>query len=52
MSSYFEWYCKEGLIVRLGVYDVEQHSDYWARLDFEMNIIESMGFLLLHVNRC
>ena len=44
MSSYFEWYCKEGLIVRLGVYDVEKHADYWARLDFEMNIIESMGF--------
>ena len=31
MSSYFEWYCKEGLIVRLGVYDVEKHADYWKR---------------------
>ncbi len=44
MSSYFEWYCKEGLIIRLGVYDTEKHAKYWERLDFEMNIIESMGF--------
>ena len=35
----------------LGVYDVEKHADYWERLDFEMNIIESMGFPSVYVDR-
>ena len=44
MSSYFEWYCSEGLVIRLGSDDKETYKEYWDRLDFEMNIIESMGF--------
>ncbi len=44
MSSYFEWYCAEGLIIRLESDDKEKYKEYWDRLDFEMDIIESMGF--------
>lgn len=44
MSSYFEWYCTEGLIIRLNSNDREAFQEYWDRLDFEMDIIESMGF--------
>lgn len=44
MSSYFEWYCTEGLKIRLGTDDRSKHPEYWERLDFETNIIEGMGF--------
>ena len=51
ICSYFEWYCEEGLKVRLAKYDVIDHDyrekckeDYWKRLKFEANIIEHMGF--------
>jgi DNA polymerase-3 subunit alpha len=51
MSSYFEWYCKEGLEVRIEKYRKsnvfpkgKSEQDYWDRLEFEMKIIEEMGF--------
>ena len=48
MCSYFEWYCKNGLKIRLNKYKTlpkdKKEQDYWDRLDFEMQIIEEMGF--------
>ena len=51
ICSYFEWYCEEGLKVRLNKYDRINHDyrgktkeDYWKRLKFETDIIEHMGF--------
>ena len=44
IDGYFEWYSKQGLSLRLREVPEEKHPAYWERLDFEMKIIEQMGF--------
>ncbi|MGC6510263.1 MAG: DNA polymerase III subunit alpha [Myxococcota bacterium] len=44
MNGYFEWYCKMGMEIRLKLVDEEKHPQYWSQLDYEMRIIEEMGF--------
>ncbi|MEC7987071.1 MAG: DNA polymerase III subunit alpha [Myxococcota bacterium] len=44
LCGYFEWYCHKGLEVRLRRIPVEQHEEYYERLDVEIGIIERMGF--------
>ncbi len=43
-ADYFVYKCKEGLKKRLKLVPEEKHQEYWERLDFEMNIINSMKF--------
>jgi len=43
-ADYFVYKCKEGLKKRLKLVPKEKHQEYWDRLDFEMNIINSMKF--------
>lgn len=44
MNGYFEWYCKEGMHIRLKVIPEELHTQYWEQLEYEIQIIEEMGF--------
>ncbi len=43
-AEYFVYKCKEGLEKRLEHVPKERHDEYRERLDFEMNIINSMKF--------
>ncbi len=46
INGYFEWYVRMGLRLRLVQQDIpeSQHAEYWDRLQFELDIIENMGF--------
>ncbi len=44
IDGYFEWYSKKGLELRLQHVPEERHPEYQERLDFEMKIVEGMGF--------
>ncbi len=43
-ADYFVYKCKEGLEKRLKFVPKERHEEYKKRLDFEMNIINTMNF--------
>jgi DNA polymerase-3 subunit alpha len=43
-ADYFVYKCKEGLEKRLVYVPQERHAEYKERLDFEMNIINTMNF--------
>jgi len=43
-AEYFVYKCKEGLEERLKIVPPERHQEYRERLDFEMDIINSMKF--------
>ncbi|WP_457746602.1 DNA polymerase III subunit alpha [Sulfurimonas sp.] len=43
-AEYFIYKCKEGLEERLKIVPSERHEEYRKRLDFEMDIINSMKF--------
>ncbi|MEN4052342.1 MULTISPECIES: DNA polymerase III subunit alpha [Sulfurimonas] len=43
-AAYFVYKCKEGLEERLKIVPPERHEEYRKRLDFEMDIINSMKF--------
>jgi DNA polymerase-3 subunit alpha len=43
-AEYFVYKCKEGLEKRLKIVPPERHEEYRKRLDFEMDIINSMKF--------
>ena len=43
-AEYFVYKCKEGLEERLKIVDPSRHDEYRKRLDFEMDIINSMKF--------
>ncbi|MEO1937659.1 MAG: DNA polymerase III subunit alpha [Sulfurimonas sp.] len=43
-AEYFVYKCKEGLENRLKIVDESKHEEYRKRLDFEMDIINSMKF--------
>ncbi len=43
-ADYFVYKCKEGLEKRLGLVPKERHQEYRERLDYEMNIINTMNF--------
>ena len=43
-AEYFVYKCKEGLENRLKIVDPSRHEEYRKRLDFEMDIINSMKF--------
>ncbi len=43
-ADYFIYKCKEGLEKRLKIVPTEKHQEYKDRLDFEINIINSMKF--------
>jgi len=43
-AEYFVYKCKEGLENRLKIVDPSKHEEYRKRLDFEMDIINSMKF--------
>ncbi len=43
-ADYFIYKCKEGLEERLKIVPKEKHQEYRDRLDFEMDIINSMKF--------
>ncbi len=43
-ADYFVYKCKEGLKKRLKIVPPERHKEYEERLDFEINIINSMKF--------
>ena len=43
-ADYFVYKCKEGLKKRLEYVDESKFQEYWDRLDFEMDIINSMKF--------
>ena len=43
-TDYFVYKCKEGLEKRLKIVPPERHQEYVERLDFEMDIINSMKF--------
>ena len=43
-ADYFVYKCKEGLKKRLIYVDESRYQEYWDRLDFEMDIINSMKF--------
>ena len=44
LNGYFEWYSARGLELRLQVIPEEKHAEYWDRLNFELKMIERMGF--------
>jgi len=44
INGYFEWYAEEGLRLRLRQIDASLHEEYRARLRFELDVIEGMGF--------
>jgi DNA polymerase III subunit alpha len=44
LDGYLRWYCVEGLKRRLERIPESEHAGYWARLDVELEIINSMGF--------
>ncbi len=43
-ADYFVYKCKEGLKKRLSIVPKERHEEYERRLEFEMDIINSMKF--------
>ncbi len=43
-ADYFVYKCKEGLKKRLKLIPKEKHKEYWDRLEYEMDIINSMKF--------
>jgi DNA polymerase-3 subunit alpha len=43
-ADYFIYKCKEGLKERLKHISEDEHQKYWDRLDYEMDIINSMNF--------
>ncbi len=43
-DKYFVYKCKEGLKKRLEIIPKEEHQRYWERLEYEMDIINSMKF--------
>jgi DNA polymerase-3 subunit alpha len=43
-ADYFVYKCKEGLEERLKLVPEDRHQEYRDRLDYEMNIINSMNF--------
>ncbi len=43
-AAYFIYKCKEGLEKRLAIVPKERHEEYRERLEFEMDIINSMKF--------
>ena len=43
-AEYFIYKCREGLVRRLKIVPEEKHSEYKERLEFEMDIINSMKF--------
>ncbi len=44
LNGYFEWYARKGLELRLQLVEETKHPEYWKRLEFEMKVIEQMGF--------
>ncbi len=44
MDGYFEWYCREGLKRKLPDLDEALHQQYWELLEYEIGVIEQMGF--------
>ena len=44
LCGYFEWYCDQGLKIRLRRVPQEEHEEYYKRLAYEIDIIEHMGF--------
>ena len=43
-AEFFVYKCKQGLEKRLKLVEKDKHQIYWDRLDFEMNIINTMNF--------
>ncbi len=43
-AAYFVYKCREGLVKRLKIVPQERHEEYKERLEFEMDIINSMKF--------
>ncbi len=43
-AEYFIYKCREGLVHRLKIVPQEKHTEYKERLEFEMDIINSMKF--------
>ncbi|MDF1884047.1 DNA polymerase III subunit alpha [Sulfurimonas sp. SAG-AH-194-C21] len=43
-AEYFIYKCREGLVNRLKIVPEEKHTEYKERLEFEMDIINSMKF--------
>lgn len=43
-AEYFIYKCREGLVNRLKIVPEERHTEYKERLEFEMDIINSMKF--------
>jgi len=43
-AEYFIYKCREGLVNRLKIVPEEKHTEYKKRLEFEMDIINSMKF--------
>ncbi len=43
-AEYFIYKCREGLVNRLKIVPQEKHTEYKERLEFEMDIINSMKF--------
>jgi len=43
-AEYFIYKCREGLVRRLKIVPEEKHAEYKERLEFEMDIINSMKF--------
>ncbi|MCB9778503.1 MAG: DNA polymerase III subunit alpha [Alphaproteobacteria bacterium] len=44
INGYFEWYGNKGLELRLQDVPEERHAEYHARMRFEFDIVEDMGF--------
>ncbi|MFM2247615.1 MAG: hypothetical protein RL071_3689, partial [Pseudomonadota bacterium] len=46
INGYFEWFCREGLKLRLRQLKIpdDRHDEYRDRLEFELDVIEEMGF--------
>ena len=44
MNGYFEWYARQGLVLRLRDIPEALHAEYRQRLDFEIKVIEGMRF--------
>ncbi|MBD3798203.1 MAG: PHP domain-containing protein, partial [Campylobacterales bacterium] len=43
-ADYFAYKCREGLEKRLGIVPLERHQEYKDRLEFEIDVINSMKF--------
>ncbi|MFZ5482221.1 MAG: DNA polymerase III subunit alpha [Myxococcota bacterium] len=44
LNGYFEWYARRGLELRLQRIPQDGQAAYWERLEFELKMIEKMGF--------